>query len=121
MAGSNYTPPKLYDTTVPDLFVQIARENPQRNMVKIIREHPSTTTDSILITWDTFIQQAQNAATNLRARWASTLKDEALKSRALQPRKHGAPLVVAGMLCANGYEYYVNMLACSLNRWTVRV
>lgn len=119
MAGSNYTPPRLYDITVPDLFTQIAHENPSRDIVQIIREHPDAPTDSVRITWATLIQQAQNAAVALRTRWASNLQDETLSTQAVQPRKHGAPPVVVGMLGANGYEYYVNMLACSLNRWTV--
>jgi acyl-CoA synthetase (AMP-forming)/AMP-acid ligase II len=119
MAGPIYTPPKLYDVTVPDLFTQIAQEYPHRDIVQIIREHPDKPTDSLRITWAAFIQQAQNAAAELRARFASSLDDEELRTQAAQPRKAGAPPVVAGMLGANGYEYYVNLLACSLNRWTV--
>ena len=119
MAGTNYTPPTLYDITLPDLFTLIAQENPSRDLVQVIREHSDAPTDSVRLKWATVLQQAQNAAVELRARWASTLQDEELRRKAAQPRQPGASLVVAGMLGANGYEYYVNMLACSLNRWTV--
>ena len=119
MAGTNYTPPTLYDITLPDLFTLIAQENPSRDLVQVIREHSDAPTDSVRLKWATVLQQAQNAAVELRARWASTLQDGELRRKAAQLRQPGASLVVAGMLGANGYEYYVNMLACSLNRWTV--
>lgn len=119
MAGSNYTAPKLYDITIPDLFTLIAKENPSRDFVQIIRECPDAPPDTIRFTWASVLQQAQDAAAELRACWASTLEDGELRNRAAQPRQPGSSPVVVGMLGANGYEYYVNMLACSLNRWTV--
>lgn len=120
MAGQ-YTPPKLYDTPVPDLFTLIAQLHPQRDIVQVIREHVDAPTDSIRVTWATFLQHAQNAATNLRARWAQSLEDERAKEKAAQPREPGKSPVVVALLATNGYEYYVNLFGCTLNRWTVRV
>ena|SRR5882724_5196049 len=119
MAGQ-YTPPKLYDTPVPDMFTLISQMHPQRDMVQVIREHLDAPTDCIRVTWAAFMQHAQNAATDLRARWAQSLKDEGAKKKAAQPREAGESLVVVALLATNGYEYYVNLFGCTLNRWTVR-
>ena len=119
MAGAHYTPPKLYDTTVPDLFSLIAQKNPDRDIVQIIREHSNAPTDSKRVTWATLIQHVQHAAADLRARWTESIKHGSDHMEIL-PRDPGASLVVVGILGASSYEYYVNLLACSFNRWTVR-
>jgi len=116
MAGP-YTPPRLSEIPVPDLFTLIAQDNPQRPLVQIIREHTDTPTDSITFTWAEVIQHAQNAAADLRGRWAEN--QDNVERHTVQPREPGSPLVVAGVLANNGYELYVNILACILNRWTV--
>jgi acyl-CoA synthetase (AMP-forming)/AMP-acid ligase II len=121
MAGATYKAPRLYDIPAPDLFTLVAQENPRRDFVQIIQEHTDASIDSIRYTWSQVIQHAQNAAADLRTRWALSVTDENAKAKAAQPREPGSPPVVAGVLASNGYELYVNFLACTLNRWTVRV
>jgi hypothetical protein len=118
MAGP-YTPPKLADTPLPDLFALVAKQNPRRPFVQIVRQHVDAPTDSIGFTWAEVIQHVQNAAADLGDRWAESLKKQNAKKQTAQPRKPGSDPVVVGVLGNNGYELYVNILACMFNRWTV--
>jgi hypothetical protein len=118
MAGP-YTTPKFADTLLPDLFTLVALQNPQRPFVQIIRQHADAPTDSIHFTWSEVIQHAETSAADLRDRWAESLNDDSAKEQTAQRREPGSPPVVVGVLGNNGYELYINVLACLLNRWTV--
>ena len=111
MALRLFQPPDLYDLTVADLYTSVAQRNSQHELVQIIEE--PTDEDGIDIqtryTWQTVLQHAQNAARDLRDRSGR------------QARGPGDDLIVVGMVGTNGYDYYVNLLACALNRWTVRI
>ncbi|KAF8461661.1 hypothetical protein JB92DRAFT_3137078 [Gautieria morchelliformis] len=120
MAGQNYKAPRLYDKPIPDLFTFIERENPDRDLVQVIQEYTDAPTDTTRYTWAEVIQHAQNAAVDVRVRWACCLDEEDVdaKQRA-QPRHPGSLPVVVGILADSGYEMFVNLIACMLNRWTV--
>ncbi|KAF8588600.1 acetyl-CoA synthetase-like protein [Ramaria rubella] len=121
MAASEYTAPPLYDTPVPDVFARIAAENPARDFVQVLHEHAEERIEAVRYTWSQVLQSASNAALDLRVRWAARLDDAAARRAAAQPRGAGAALVVVAILTAPGYEQYVNMLACILNRYTVQL
>jgi hypothetical protein len=114
-----YTHPTLSEIPVPDLFTILAQHNSHLPLVQIITEHLNAPTDCIRVTWGEVIQHAQNAAVDLRNRWAESQNNESLKKQIAQPRDAGSPPVVVGVLAKNGYELYVNIIACTLNRWTV--
>ncbi|KAF8496036.1 hypothetical protein JB92DRAFT_2991783 [Gautieria morchelliformis] len=121
MAGTDFKAPgPLFDKPTPDLFTLIAKENPDRNFVQVIQEHTNAPVDCIRYTWAQVIQHAQNAAFDIRARWASRLNEEDAKQRVVLPRQPGStPVVVAILANTSGYELYINIIACTLNRWTV--
>ncbi|KAF8501962.1 hypothetical protein BU17DRAFT_58804 [Hysterangium stoloniferum] len=114
MAGIKFNVPLLENITIPDLFTKVAQLNPTRDLIQILYDYPNSDTPIISqrFTWSEVIQHAQNAAADLRRRSFGTTKN-------IEIRKPGDPLVVVGMLGAHGYEYYVNLLACVINRWTV--
>jgi hypothetical protein len=120
MAGPNFKAHDLLDKPFPDLFTLSAKANPDRDLVQIIQEHADAPVDAIRYTWGQTLQHAQNAAVDIRARWASRLKDAGVEQNAPSPREPGsAPIVVAILANTSGYELYINILACTLNRWTV--
>jgi hypothetical protein len=120
MAGTDYRVPRLFDKPFPDLLTLIGKENPNRDLVQIIQEHTNAPIDCIRYTWAQVIQHAQNAAFDIRARWVSCLTEEDAKQRAALPRQPGSTRVVVGLLAnTSGYGLYINILACTLNRWTV--
>jgi hypothetical protein len=120
MAGTDFKAPRLFDKPFPDLFTLNAQENPNRDLVQVIQEHTDAPIDCIRYTWAQVIQHAQNAAFDIRARWVSCLTEEDAKLSAALPRQPGSTPVVVGLLAnTSGYELYINILACTLNRWTV--
>ncbi|KAF8508271.1 male sterility protein-domain-containing protein, partial [Gautieria morchelliformis] len=120
MAGPNFKAHSLLDKPFPDLFTLTAKANPDRDLVQIIQEHPDAPVDAIRYTWGQTMQHAQNAAVDIRARWASRLKDAGAEQSAPLPREPGSTPIVVGILAnTSGYELYINILACTLNRWTM--
>jgi len=109
----------VVDVPVPDLFTDLAQKRSQLPLVQIIREYLDAPTDCIRFTWAEVLQHAKNAAADLRSRWSERHQNENKKKQVAQPREPGSPLIVAAVLASNGFELYVNILACTLNRWTV--
>ena len=121
MAGKDFKAPRLYDKPIPDLFTLIANENPDRVLVQVLHEHTDAPIDSTRYTWAQVLQHAQNAAADIRTRWASCLIEEGAKQKAAQPRQPGSSPVVVAILANSGYKLYANIIACMLNRWTVGI
>ncbi|KAF8512516.1 hypothetical protein JB92DRAFT_3096781 [Gautieria morchelliformis] len=120
MAGPNFkVPTALFDKPFPDLFTLSAQANPDRDLVQIIQEHPDAPVDATRYTWGQTLRHAQNAAVDIRARWASRLKDAGAERSAPPPREPGSAPIAVGILSnTSGYELYINILACTLHRWT---
>ncbi|KIJ54518.1 hypothetical protein M422DRAFT_63832 [Sphaerobolus stellatus SS14] len=107
-ASNTFHPPRLYDYTIADIFTVTSQSNPDIELVHVLEEHvdEEAPITEIRHTWKTVLQHAQNAAQDLRERSGQAA------------RQPGGPPVVAGLLGLNRYEYYINLLACVLNRWT---
>jgi len=116
--ASTFIPLEFSGAPLPDLFTLVAQCNPSTPLVQIITEHADAPVDCICFTWAQVIQHAQNAAADIIVRCVDG-NDENAKIGTAQPRDPGSPPVVVGVLANNGYELYINILACSLNRWTV--
>lgn len=111
-------PSVIRHSTVPDLFIHVSKLNPHRPLVQILHEEMDGSIQTEYITWNTVISQASIAATDLRIRWASK-SPYAIQALLSTPRKAGTQPFVVAILASSGYEYFFNLLACCINRWSV--
>ncbi|GJJ15517.1 putative secondary metabolism biosyntheticenzyme [Clathrus columnatus] len=102
------------DITLTDVFLSVSTSNPNYKIVKLVQDIANSNSKHTIqhITFSELLQHVMNVAKDLEMRLANN-------HIPILPRKPGTPQIVVAMLGTNGYEFYVNILACLLNRWTI--